>query len=146
MFRVRDTSHEAGTGHLPMKHARRMATSLPEIGDRSEDLATTAASRLTEEQLTRALHYATSQEVAAGQVLFDIGDDSGDLVLCGTAHLEAMCPSDAPDREDVFFTYGPGQFAGELGLLTGQWRGLTIRVWPSGAGCPPCSSALSGAS
>ncbi|MFL5999998.1 MAG: cyclic nucleotide-binding domain-containing protein [Streptomyces sp.] len=110
------------------------------------DLATTAASRLTEEQLARALHYATPQEVAAGQVLFDIGDDSGDLVLCGTAHLEALCPSDAPDCEDIFFTYGPGQFAGELGLLTGQRRGLTIRVWPSGKGCPPCSSALSGAS
>ncbi|MCX5182886.1 cyclic nucleotide-binding domain-containing thioredoxin-disulfide reductase [Streptomyces sp. NBC_00268] len=109
-----------------------MATSFPEIGDRSEDLATTAASRLTEEQLARALHYATSEEVAAGQVLFDIGDDSGDLVLCGTAHLEALCPSDTPDCEDVFFTYGPGQFAGELGLLTGQRRGLTIRVTTSG--------------
>ncbi|GAB1340672.1 hypothetical protein ACE1SV_72620 [Streptomyces sp. E-15] len=108
------------------------ATAFPEIGDRSEDLETAAASRLTAEQLTRALRYAKPEEVAVGQVLFDIGDDSGDLVLCGTAHLEALCPSEAPDCEDVFFSYGPGQFAGELGLLTGQRRGLTIRVTTAG--------------
>jgi thioredoxin reductase (NADPH) len=109
-----------------------MATSFPEIGDRSDELATIAASRLTEEQLTRALHYARPEEVAAGEVLFDIGDDSGDLVLCGTARLEALCPSEAPDCEDVFFTYGPGQFVGELSLLTGQRRGLTVRATAAG--------------
>ncbi|MCL6670119.1 FAD-dependent oxidoreductase [Streptomyces panaciradicis] len=109
-----------------------MATSFPEIGDGAEDLAVAAAPRLTDEQFSSAVRYARREEVAAGQVLFDIGDDSGDLVLCGSARLEALCPAAAADCEDVFFNYGPGQFAGELALLTGQRQTLTVRVSEAG--------------
>ncbi|MFJ9721721.1 FAD-dependent oxidoreductase [Streptomyces sp. NPDC101209] len=109
-----------------------MATSFPEIGDGAEDLAVAAAPRLTDEQLSTVARYARREEVAAGQVLFDIGDDSGDLVLCGSARLEALCPAAAADCEDVFFGYGPGQFAGELALLTGQRQTLTVRVSEAG--------------
>jgi thioredoxin reductase (NADPH) len=109
-----------------------MATSFPEIGDDPEHLASVAALRLDEEQFARAAGYAKRQEVAAGEVLFDAGDDSGDLVLCGTATLESLSTSANGTREHIFLTYGRGQFAGELSLLTGQRRSLTIRVVGSG--------------
>ncbi|CAL9378737.1 Ferredoxin--NADP reductase [Streptomyces sp. enrichment culture] len=105
-----------------------MATSFPEIGDRPEDLVGLASVRLTEEQLARAVRYAEPEEVADGQVLFDVGDDCGDLLLCGSARLEAVRPSPAPGRDEVLLRYGPSQFVGELGLLTGQRRHLRVRV------------------
>ncbi|MGR6973630.1 FAD-dependent oxidoreductase [Streptomyces cynarae] len=109
-----------------------MPSSFPEIGDHPEVLAAVASLRLDDEQLTRATGYAKCEEVAAGQVLFGPGDESGELVLCGTAALEALRPADGGRREEVLMSYGPGQFTGELNLLTGQRRELTIRV--TGAG------------
>ncbi|MET8564536.1 FAD-dependent oxidoreductase [Streptomyces flaveolus] len=109
-----------------------MPSSFPEIGDRPEVLAAVASLRLDEEQLARAAGYAKREEVAAGQVLFDTGDESGDLVLCGTAALEALRPAEGDRREEIFMTYGPGQFTGELNLLTGQRRSLTIRAARAG--------------
>lgn len=104
-----------------------MATSFPEIGDRPDDLATAAEVRLTDGQLARAAQYAKCEEVRAGEVLYEVEDDSVDLFLCGTATLEAIIPSSEGDGH-LFMTHGPGQFAGELNLLTGQRRGLTVRV------------------
>lgn len=104
-----------------------MATSFPEIGDRPDDLATAAEVRLNDGQLARAAQYATCEEVRAGEVLYEVEDDSVDLFLCGTATLEAIIPSSEGDGH-LFMTHGPGQFAGELNLLTGQRRGLTVRV------------------
>ncbi|MFJ8358081.1 FAD-dependent oxidoreductase [Streptomyces sp. NPDC093984] len=109
-----------------------MPSSFPEIGDHPEVLAAVASLRLDDEQLTRATGYARCEEVAAGQVLFGPGDEAGDLVLCGTAALEALRPAEGGRREEVLMSYGPGQFTGELNLLTGQRRDLTIRV--TGAG------------
>lgn len=105
-----------------------MATSFPEIGDRPEDLAALASVRLTEAQLARAVRYAEPEHVADRQVLSDVGDDSGDLLLCGSARLEAVRPSAGRDADQVLMRYGPGQFVGELGLLTGQRRHLRVRV------------------
>ncbi|MFE6526779.1 FAD-dependent oxidoreductase [Streptomyces sp. NPDC057794] len=105
-----------------------MATSFPEIGDRPEDLAALASVRLTEEQLARAVRYAEPEDVADRQVLSEVGDDSGDLLLCGSARLEAVRPSAGRDGDQVLMHYGPGQFVGELGLLTGQRRHLRVRV------------------
>ncbi|KUN18252.1 thioredoxin reductase [Streptomyces corchorusii] len=109
-----------------------MATSFPEIGDRPDDLATAAEVRLDDGQLARATRYATCEEVRAGDVLYQVEDDSVDLFLCGTATLEAIIPSSEGGDGHLFMTHGPGQFAGELNLLTGQRRGLTVRVATGG--------------
>ncbi|WP_158717592.1 hypothetical protein [Streptomyces sp. NRRL WC-3744] len=53
-----------------------MPSSFPEIGDLPEVLAAVASLRLDDEQLARAAGYAKREEVAAGQVLFDTGDES----------------------------------------------------------------------
>ncbi|MFE9445428.1 FAD-dependent oxidoreductase [Streptomyces sp. NPDC006602] len=109
-----------------------MATSFPEIGDRPDDLALAAEVRLTDGQLARAAHYASREDVRAGQVLYRVEDDSVDLFLCETATLEATIPSSECGDGHLFMTHGPGQFAGELNLLTGQRRGLTVQVTVGG--------------
>jgi thioredoxin reductase (NADPH) len=109
-----------------------MATSFPEIGERPDDLADAAEVHLDERQLLRAAEYANCEEVRPGDILYRVGDDSVDLFLCGTATLEAIIPSDGNGDGHLFMTHGPGQFAGELNLLTGQRRGLTVRVKAGG--------------
>ncbi|MEV4351188.1 FAD-dependent oxidoreductase [Actinoplanes sp. NPDC049596] len=88
-------------------------TSFPEI----EDLPAAATARLDTEQLARAATYGTEQTVTAGTRLAEVGEANCDLVLCGTATLS-----------DGSFTYGPGGFAGELSLLTGQIRNQSVTV------------------
>ncbi|MFQ6148731.1 FAD-dependent oxidoreductase [Streptomyces seoulensis] len=109
-----------------------MTTSFPELGDCAEGLAALAAPRLDAAQFARAAGYGTPEQVRAGQVLFHIGDDSTELVLCETATLQAQCSPPGDPNERPFMTQGPGQFSGELNLLTGQRRGVTVRVVASG--------------
>ena len=91
--------------------------SFPELGLREEDLLAVAATTLTPEQFGRAAGYGTLERVAAGELLYDVGEANLDLYLCGTATLA-----------DRFRTYGPGGFTGELTLLTGQTRNQSVRV------------------
>ncbi|WP_127552318.1 cyclic nucleotide-binding domain-containing thioredoxin-disulfide reductase [Actinoplanes sp. OR16] len=92
-------------------------TSFPEI----EDLPTAATARLDAEQLTRASAYGTRRAVTAGTRLSEIGEANCDLILCETASLW-----------DGLSAYGPGGFAGELSLLTGQTRNQAVTVVESG--------------
>ncbi|MFC3737421.1 FAD-dependent oxidoreductase [Paractinoplanes deccanensis] len=92
-------------------------TSFPEI----EDLPAAATARLTAEQLGRAAAYGEELTVTAGTRLYEVGEANCDLILCRTATLW-----------DGSFTYGPGGFAGELSLLTGQTRNQAVTVVESG--------------
>jgi thioredoxin reductase (NADPH) len=69
-------------------------------------------------QQARLRRYGTTRAVEAGEVLFSPADDSYDLfvVLSG----EIIVSNDLPGRSGEFARHGPGQFAGELNLLTGQ--------------------------
>lgn len=75
---------------------------------------------LDKAQLKILRKYGTEQEVAAGDVLFAEGDASYDLfvVLDGEMEIVADTRRGAPEFPAV--VYGPGQFLGEIGLLTGQ--------------------------
>jgi thioredoxin reductase (NADPH) len=63
--------------------------------------------------------YGTEQEVAAGEVLFAEGDASYDLIVVLDGEIQIVGNAGRP-AETVIATYGPGQFLGEMGLLTGQ--------------------------
>ncbi|BAL89525.1 putative thioredoxin reductase [Actinoplanes missouriensis 431] len=99
------------------------ATSFPELGLRTEDLRAAATALLTAEQLSLAAGYGTRVAVVAGQPLYEIGDANCDLVISESATLTSRAVSEEP-----FLTYGPGGFAGELSLLTGQIGNLAVRV------------------
>ncbi|MFG1993462.1 FAD-dependent oxidoreductase [Actinoplanes sp. NPDC048988] len=85
--------------------------SFPEVGD----VEAAATVRLSAEQFERAARYGVVAEVEPGQRL------PNDLTLCDTATLA-----------DGLVAYGPGGFAGELSVLTGQKPALSVRVVTAG--------------
>jgi thioredoxin reductase (NADPH) len=68
--------------------------------------------------------YGTEVDVAAGDLLFADGDETYDLIVLLDAHADIVDNYGRPE-ERVLATYGPSQFLGEIGLLTGQRVYLT---------------------
>ena len=64
--------------------------------------------------------HGTEHEVAAGDVLFDAGDETYDLIVVLEGEMEITIENRSSPGEPFVATYGPGQFLGEIGLLTGQ--------------------------
>jgi CRP-like cAMP-binding protein len=67
-----------------------MDSAFPELGDRPEDLGAAASYRLDDDQFARAASYGVAHEVAAGEFLFQEGDEDTDLILLQTATVEAL--------------------------------------------------------
>jgi thioredoxin reductase (NADPH) len=65
---------------------------------------------------------------AAGDVLYSAGDRDYDLVVIESGSVDIVRPAMPIDPEALIVTWGPGQFAGELSLLTGQTAIATVRV------------------
>jgi thioredoxin reductase (NADPH) len=86
---------------------------------------------LSGSQLTVLQRYGTEHEVAAGQVLFADGDETYDLVVVLEGEVEIIEHYGRSD-EVVIVSYGPGEFLGEMGLLTGQRVYLTAAVSSAG--------------
>lgn len=101
--------------------------SFPELGNELDELLALATRRLTPEVFERAVAYATACEVHEGDVLFDVGDEDPELLLVESGRLEVV-------RQDgsAFLSAGPGQFVGEMSLLTGQNRIGSSRVAEDG--------------
>ncbi|WP_250035105.1 FAD-dependent oxidoreductase [Paractinoplanes maris] len=104
-------------------------SSFPELGDQFEELAQAAFHTLDEAQFARAVSYGCPEEVVAGQLVFDVGDEDGDLLLVESGEIEVL--QGGLDDEPILRA-GAGQFVGELNLLTGQTRILRARVVTAG--------------
>jgi thioredoxin reductase (NADPH) len=63
--------------------------------------------------------YGTEHEVAAGEVLFAEGDETYDLIVVLDGEVQIVASAGRP-ADNVIASFGPGQFLGEIGLLTGQ--------------------------
>jgi thioredoxin reductase (NADPH) len=85
---------------------------------------------LSASQLEEISAFGTEQRTTAGQLLFKAGEASYDLFVFLEGHAEIV-PVDTPDAP-VLASYGPGDFAGELTLLTGQRRFVNCRVTVAG--------------
>ncbi|MEA2141540.1 MAG: thioredoxin reductase [Solirubrobacteraceae bacterium] len=85
---------------------------------------------LSTAQLAEVAPFGVERTVTAGELLFEAGEASYQLfvVLDGEVEIVRLDASDAPP----IASYGPGGFAGELNLLTGQRRFLTARVTRAG--------------
>ncbi|MBU3062460.1 FAD-dependent oxidoreductase [Nocardia sp. NEAU-G5] len=81
--------------------------------------AWTAATPLADDQLAKLAALGAEQTITAGEVLFEAGDDSYDLfvVLEGSA---SIVERRGESEEHVVATYGPSEFLGEIGMLTGE--------------------------
>ena len=82
---------------------------------------------LTEPQLEVLHRYGAEQRVATGDVLFRDGDETYDLIVLLEGQVRIV-EHYAQLDEFVIVTYGPGEFMGEIGLLTGQRAYLTAVV------------------
>jgi thioredoxin reductase (NADPH) len=74
---------------------------------------------LGESQLTTLRRYGREFRVVPGEVLFADGDQTYDMIVVLEGVIEIVDHQGQPD-EVVIVTYGPREFIGEMGLLTGQ--------------------------
>jgi thioredoxin reductase (NADPH) len=74
---------------------------------------------LGESQLTTLSRYGTEHSVTDGEILFADGDQTYDLIVVLDGGVEIVDRHGQPD-EVVIVSYGPREFIGEMGLLTGQ--------------------------
>jgi thioredoxin reductase (NADPH) len=85
---------------------------------------------LDDSQLARLHRYGTTRRISAGEILYSPGSESSDLfvVLSG----EVVVSNDALSPSVELARHGPGQFTGELNMLTGQRPFLTARAATEG--------------
>jgi thioredoxin reductase (NADPH) len=81
---------------------------------------------LSASELSEIAEFGTEQPTGAGQFLFQAGQASYDLFVILEGEVEIV-RFDGP-QAIVIAAYGPGGFAGELNLLTGQRRSLSARM------------------
>ncbi len=100
-----------------------------------EDQDAAASPVLSQHQLAEVAEFGVEQPIEVGQLLFQAGESSYDLfvVLEGEVEIVAVVgPNDDGSDHEPIFVFGPGNFVGELNLLTGQRRFLTARVSQAG--------------
>lgn len=73
--------------------------------------------RLTEAELTLLKEYATPHEYADGELVFQAGQPDIDLFAVESGAIEIQNPTDG---KQVIVTHQPGQFTGDIDLLTGR--------------------------
>jgi thioredoxin reductase (NADPH) len=86
---------------------------------------------LSRVQLDVLHRYGTEEAVVEGEVLFADGDETYDLIVVLEGEVEIIEHYGHAD-EEVIAAYGPGEFLGEKGLLTGQRAFLTAAVSVAG--------------
>jgi thioredoxin reductase (NADPH) len=82
-------------------------------------------------QLSVLRTYGTEHAVVEGEVLFADGDETYDLIVVLEGEVEII-EHYGKINEVVITAYGPGEFPGEMGLLTGQRAYLTGAVSAAG--------------
>jgi thioredoxin reductase (NADPH) len=92
----------------------------------------TAFPRLTTSELALVKELATSCDFRDGEVIFSAGKASIDLYIVESGQIEIQNPADG---HRIIVAHGPGQFSGDIDLLTGRpvivtaiARGAT-RLW-----------------
>ncbi|MET8520803.1 FAD-dependent oxidoreductase [Nocardioides sp. NPDC004968] len=83
---------------------------------------------LTPEQFARARAYGDREMVAAGDVLYTPGDRTYDFFLVEDAGIDIVQLAADTRPQHVVYSRGPGDFTGELSMLTGQAVFLQARV------------------
>ena len=95
-------------------------------------MATADEGALTDEQFQRLAQYGIEEWVEVGRHLYSSGDKSYDQFLLRTAAVEVIREGTTVEPEHLVYRRGPGDFLGELSLLTGQAVYLTARVTEPG--------------
>jgi len=84
---------------------------------------------LTPEQIVRVAAHGQTRKVQRGEVLVEAGQLDTPFFVSLGAELEVVGPA----SEQIITTHRPGQFSGEMNLLTGRRGFATIRVSEPGS-------------
>jgi thioredoxin reductase (NADPH) len=95
-----------------------------------DDQDAAASPVLSPSELSEMAQFGAEQQIAVGELLFQAGEATYDLFVVLEGEVEIV-RSDGAD-EIAIIAFGPGNFVGELTLLTGQHRFLSCRVRQAG--------------
>ena len=73
--------------------------------------------RLTKTELAVVQSLATARDFADGEIVFRVGEADIDLVIVESGRIEILNPTDG-DR--LIAVHEPGEFAGDIDVLTGR--------------------------
>ena len=74
--------------------------------------------KLTTAQMARIAHVGVRREVSAGEVLFAPGEQNSAFFVIVRGEVEISRPHG--DKEEVIVTHGPGEFTGEINMLSSR--------------------------
>jgi thioredoxin reductase (NADPH) len=73
---------------------------------------------LTSAQVARVAQHGRARKVVAGEVLFDVGQTAVPFCVVTQGRIQIVRP--APTGDTVITTHGPGEFTGEVNMLSGR--------------------------
>ena len=107
-----------------------MSTAATPVTSSAKSTAERMFPRLTPAQVVRVAGYGHTRPMHTGEVLFDEGDPAAPFLLVATGEIETLRHSS--DGENVIAVQGPGQFTGEVSLLSGRRALVRARARASG--------------
>src|SRR5258707_11298296 len=87
--------------------------------------------QLTPAQIERISSFGHRREVHAKEVLFDVGDQSTSFFVVLTGAIEVVRP--LGDREEPVTVHKPGEFTGEINMLSARRSLVRARAVSDGA-------------
>src|SRR3954452_23021314 len=100
------------------------------MNDRTDEIRSTRAPMLGEDQLEILRRYGQMRETEVGQVLFRAGDTSNDFIVVLEGEVEMV--DDFAGEARTIGVFRAGRFLGELNMLTGQALYLSAVVREGG--------------
>ena len=80
---------------------------------------------LTPALMARLCAYGSAETVCAGDLIYQLGDDSYDLILIESGRVDLLCEPSTAQPPLPIAEMGPGDFLGELSLFTGERMFIT---------------------
>ena len=87
---------------------------------------------LSQELMVRLCGYGSPEALAAGDLLYQPGDDRYDLIVIESGRVEMLCDAISDQAPVWIAEMGPGDFLGELSLFTGERMFITARAREAG--------------
>src|ERR671911_271813 len=100
------------------------------MNNRTDEIRSTRAPTLTEDQIEILSRYGETRETETGQVLFRAGDPSNDFIVVLEGEVEMV--DDFAGEARTIAVFLAGRFLGELNMLTGQGLYLSAVVRQGG--------------
>jgi thioredoxin reductase (NADPH) len=88
------------------------------MNDRADEIRSTRAPKLREDQIEVLRRYGETRKAEAGEVLFRAGDTTNDFIVVLEGEVEVV--DDFAGERRTIGVFRPGRFVGELNMLTGQ--------------------------